>query len=439
MTVVVFGDSLVDTGNLTSLASFIGFVPFPDPPYEAGKASNGKVLVEAVLGQLEAAYQDQSSNPVELPTLVLGFRIDLGFGAIPPISAPNPLSSSINYAVAGSTSGFLGSAGNMLDALPIGLQTQVDIFKQDLVMAGGLGPNNPGPDAIINSGSNDIFEIFVEANIGNLRAVLNTPGQGDDNALIQDLANQIVGNLQQAVESLRSHVDDIVIFGISRVGNTPFAIETAAQLPGDFATETQAFLTAVAEEVNDQLIQIYDGNGRGKDSLCCDLPANIERLVDQGFRGLGHVFDDLIGWGSAAFGKSRFAPTFDTITDSLFGNGFLNEAKDYLTGLTRNVGNCGPCQGGGSDPAEDVLVIDGIEVFDEGLKAWIQSLPEGVPPILDFSYRDYIEGNPFNLPADLTVEQFAFVDGSHPTSDLNMFLAKEITPQILAEFPDFAV
>lgn len=439
MTVVVFGDSLVDTGNLTALASFLGLVPFPTPPYEAGKASNGQVLVEAVLDQLESAYQDNSPLPIELLPLNLGFRVDLGFGPIPAIPSPNPLSANINYAVAGSTSGFFGSAGNMLESLPIGLQTQIDLFKQDLATAGGEAANQDGPDVIINSGSNDIFEIFVEANIGNLLTVLNTPDQDDDDALIQDLADQIFGNLQQAVESLRSHVDDIVVFGIPRVGNTPFALQTAALLPGDLATETQAFLTAIAEDVNEQLITTYDGKGRQKDDSCRDLQPNIDRLVDQGFRGLDNLFDDIVDWGAAALGNTTFAPKFATLTENLFGNGFRDDAKDYLTGLVRNRGNCGPCRGGKSDPAKDVLVIDGIDVFDKGLNAWIESLPAGLTPILEFSYRDYIEGNPLNLPDGLIVEQFAFVDGSHPTSNLNMFLAQEITPQILAEFPDFAV
>lgn len=439
MPVLVFGDSLTDTGNLSALGGFLGFDPFPAPLYEAGKASNGLVLVEAVLGQLEAAYQDQSSEPVELLPLDLGFRIDLGLGAIPPISAPNPLTSSVNYAVAGSTSGFFGSAGNMLEALPIGLQTQIDIFKQDLANAGGLDADEEGPDVIINSGGNDIFEIFVEANIGSLLTVLSTPGQDDDEALVQDLADDIFDNIYQAVEALRSHVDDIVVFGISRAGSTPFAIETAAQLPGDVATETRAFLTAIAAEVNDQLIETYDGTGPGNDDLCGDLQPKIERLVDQGLGGFDNFIDDIFSWGSSVFKKSSFTAKVDRITENFFGNDFLDEATDYLTGLAHNWGNCSPYKGSGSDPARDVLVIDGIEVFDEGLDAWIGSLPEGVTPILEFSYRDYLEGNPNQLPDGLTVEQFAFVDGSHPTSDLNVFLAKEITPQILAAFPDFAV
>jgi hypothetical protein len=327
----------------------------------------------------------------------------------------------------------------MLEALPIGLQTQIDIFKQDLANAGGLDADKEGPDVIINSGGNDIFEIFVEANIGSLLTVLSTPGQDDDEALVQDLADDIFDNIYQAVEALRSHVDDIVVFGISRAGSTPFAIETAAQLPGDVATETRAFLTAIAAEVNDQLIETYDGTGPGNDDLCGDLQPKIERLVDQGLGGFDNFIDDIFSWGSSVFKKSSFTAKVDRITENFFGNDFLDEATDYLTGLAQNWGNCSPYKGSGSDPARDVLVIDGIEVFDEGLDAWIGSLPEGVTPILESSYRDYLEGNPNNLPDGLTVEQFAFVDGSHPTSDLNVFLAKEITPQILAAFPDFAV
>jgi hypothetical protein len=71
----------------------------------------------------------------------------------------------------------------------------------------------------------------------------------------------------------------------------------------------------------------------------------------------------------------------------------------------------------------NVKVIDGFQVFEDALTAWQNDLSTSA--IIDISYLDYISGTS-NLEENLTVEQFAFIDGVHPTSTLNQYLATEI-------------
>ncbi|MGI0483104.1 SGNH/GDSL hydrolase family protein [Geminocystis sp. CENA526] len=71
----------------------------------------------------------------------------------------------------------------------------------------------------------------------------------------------------------------------------------------------------------------------------------------------------------------------------------------------------------------NVKVNDGFQVFNNGLTAWENQLNNEA--IIDISYVDYISGET-NLPPNLTIEQFAFIDGVHPTSAFNQYLADEI-------------
>ena len=117
--VVIFGDSLSDTGNL---ASIIG--NFPSPPYYMNRVSNGPVAVEVLANKL---------NLEALPSLHL----------IGPAQGSN-------YAIAGARAG----GGELID-----LGFQVTMF---LANNGGVAPSNFL--YIVFIGGNDVRDARAEAN-----------------------------------------------------------------------------------------------------------------------------------------------------------------------------------------------------------------------------------------------------------------------------------
>jgi phospholipase/lecithinase/hemolysin len=468
MTIALLGDSLLDTGNLTNVLTLFGRVPFPDfpnppfsdPPYTGGKASNGLVLGEAVLAELG----------IDLGSLKLGFRLPF----TPP--SPNLLTKNINYAVAGATTGVFGSEGNELNQLPIGVQSQIALFKQDLASTRMPEAKSVKPDIIFSAGSNDIFEVLVD--IQSFITVLLTPCKDDDNALKNDLATQVTGNIYAAIDSLESYSNNIVIFGLSKLGDSPFSIKVdgavayeASSLDGDLAGQTRAFLNSVAAEVNTRLIATYDGpNYRGSDFLFDDVAQIIGSKATR-------VLNDLEGFSprAASFASSvlagisrqegtsfnpatiaavgRALPTIGkTIAqnlpkytravnrfDDLLGSNFFGQVNNFLVGALDNITDYLQVQKGGYDPVPNVMVIDGIDAFENGLIAWKESLSEAeLVPVTEISYLDYLTQDT-GLGEGLDSQSFAFTDGSHPTSNLNQFIAAQIAPQIQAVFPNFGM
>lgn len=428
MSISFLGDSLLDTGNLTNVLAPFGIVPFPNPPYTSGKASNGLVLGEAVIEQLG----------ISPDSLILGFRLN------PAAASPNPLEDNINYAVAGAATGVFGSAGNDLQNVPVGLQTQVALFNQDIAAASAITPGAEQPDVIISIGSNDVYDALVDLNA--FADILSTPTQEDDEALKNDIATLVVSNIDQAINDLEGNVDDIVIFGLSTLGDTPYAIQMDGAvddlLVGDFSGQTSAFLTDVAEEINAQLIDEYDGSNHAHDILTDNVINAVVDKANTAIDQLENFVNNAIDLGKSIVEGTRFSDQFDNFVDQLPVNDLLDQARDSITGFAENADDFldSKC---GCDAVENVLVVDGMDVFESGLENWIGSLPENLTPITDISYSDYLgqlgQGNPNNLPVDLVVEQFAFLDGSHPTTDLGGFLAAQITPLITAEFPTFGV
>lgn len=407
MTIALLGDSLLDTGNLDALLDFIGIDPFPAPVYSEGKASNGLVLGEAIVAQFGIAPES----------------IELGFRLLPTL-AVDPLEQSVNYAVAGAAAGAVGAAGNGLQLLPVGLQTQVEILALDLVTAGALlVPANERPDLILSAGSNDVLEALVD--LPALADILFSPETDDDTAFMQTLVSQIVGDIQQAIARLDGLVDDVVILGIPPLGDTPFAIQMDSQvdelLVGDFAGVTAAFLTDTVAAINAELAQTYDGDRADEQPLA----QTIDDLLGTGTSILFDAIDAVLTGGIEEFGVGgELASGWSSITD------FISDIAAALVESRQPP-----------DPVENVMVIDTFNVFEAGLNNWQASLPAASTAITDRSYQDYLtqlgSSDSGNLPDGLGIEQFAFIDGVHSTEALNLELATLVKTQIAAEFPDF--
>lgn len=426
MTIALLGDSLLDTGNLTNiLGPFIE--PFPGPLYSGGKASNGLVLGEAVIAQLG----------IDPDSLALGLRLP----AAPPTL--NPLTTNINYATAGATTGIFGSEGNNFNELPIGVQSQIALFTQDLLSVNTPEAEGKKLDIIVSAGSNDVFEALVDIN--SFASILLTPSKDDDNALKNDLATQVVGNIHTAINSLGNYANNIVIFGLSKLGDSPFSIQVDGAVDAffpdvDLAGQTRAFLTGVAAEVNARLIATYDGpDPRCNDLLFDDVAQTIGDNAARALNNLESLSARAVTYGNALLAETKFSTTFDNLVDDLLGSNIFGRANKFLGGLLNDVEDYLQDRQGGHDPVGNVMVIDGIDVFEKGLAAWEESVIDaGLTLVKEISYLDYLTQST-GLPGNLDSRSFAFTDGSHPTSNLNQFIAAQIAPQIQAEFPNFGM
>jgi phospholipase/lecithinase/hemolysin len=162
--IVVFGDSLSDTGNFYALS---GGWP-PSPPYTDGRFSNGRLWIEYLAE-------------------------DLGMN----------LAAGDNHAVAGATTGTLNSNNQPGVSFP-GLQQQIAA-----VLAGGA----LDPDAlyVVWTGANDFF-VTLETG-------------GDPAAMIASGVGNTLNSIQSLWEAGARH---IVVPNVPDLGLTPFAIGAGA-------------------------------------------------------------------------------------------------------------------------------------------------------------------------------------------------------------------
>jgi phospholipase/lecithinase/hemolysin len=160
---IVFGDSLSDTGNFYSLTG-----GYPPPPYANGRFSNGSLWVEYLAD-------------------------DLG----------TPLVPGDNYAVAGAMTGHGNSNDGFLGMIYPGLQDELAAFLAT------EPPGDADPQAlyIIWTGANDIFVALAS--------------QGDPETLIRDG----VANTVHAVQLLRADgARHIMVPNIPDLGLTPYGL-----------------------------------------------------------------------------------------------------------------------------------------------------------------------------------------------------------------------
>ena len=61
---IVFGDSLSDTGNVHTASTAQGLIPDPPPPYFDGRLSNGPIWVDRLAERLGIAFPSPKPRPV---------------------------------------------------------------------------------------------------------------------------------------------------------------------------------------------------------------------------------------------------------------------------------------------------------------------------------------------------------------------------------------
>lgn len=204
----VFGDSLVDAGNLFNLTdallSPLGIPALPPSPPYAQRNSNGPIWIENVGQTLGLS-----------PTLATEFVIN-------PTTTPPP-TQGINFAFAGALSSdihILDDDFPFLDEFFPGFLDQVDAFT---ALSATL-PVDPNALNVIWSGANDYNEAFVTpATLGGLS--------------IDELPNFVTDNIISGLTQLSSlGAKEFLVVNLPAIGDAPFADFLDAQIPIDIPT-----------------------------------------------------------------------------------------------------------------------------------------------------------------------------------------------------------
>lgn len=227
----IFGDSLVDAGNLFNLTD----LP-PSPPY-AQRLSNGPVWVEQLADELDL---ESALSTIALPEL---------FGGTAP-----PPTEGINFAFGGALSSDVNVGGPPLP----GLQQQVETFS---ALSVALPPD---PDAlyILLAGGNDYNQ-----------ALFNF----DPSRPLDQLANQVTDNLADATASLIGlGAKHVLVSNLPDLGLQPFA-----QTLNQFNPQSAQLLTGLSQQHNqllDQKLTALEANSDA-DIIQLDLASLFESVI----------------------------------------------------------------------------------------------------------------------------------------------------------------
>ena len=170
--IYVFGDSLVDTGNLFNATTFasesseslgldiaIPVVP-PSPPYFEGRLSNGQIWVDNLADEFDVDLTPATELSVASPGSDIPSPVTLidGNPVVSPFFDGNTVDRSVNFGYAGATTGESGT-GVVGDLIP-GMEQQVEFFVTDHLQANQAADG----DAlyVLWGGSNDYFDGAID-------------------------------------------------------------------------------------------------------------------------------------------------------------------------------------------------------------------------------------------------------------------------------------
>jgi hypothetical protein len=138
--------------------------------------------------------------------------------------------------------------GADLSSVPIGLLSQIELFKFDYKSKPLLGLLSRigllEIDAIINVGGNDIINAFTT---GGLASSGNKWKYG------REFADSIIDNITGAVDKISPFVDQVVVFGMPPLDETPLAESAEKVVRG-----AKRFFAKVTQRVNQDLEWKYD-------------------------------------------------------------------------------------------------------------------------------------------------------------------------------------
>jgi len=409
MTLIIFGDSLLDGGkeggNLTAILESQGLPsPFPDPPYSNGKASNGLVLSETIAKKLEI-------NP---DTLISRFTVS---------TAPDVQEENVIYAVAGATSeDLLSQVDLFLDDLVASskMDLEEDDNDQDFALPFARAQEGDRP-AFLTGIANRVKERLDDDNNDSLFPRIQA---GDTPTFLTGIANRVKerfnddNNDEIVLDDKESSIDVILGAGSNDVFEyLELDLENLEDVEFDSLLKGLSLLKVLftKDDDDDQALALHIAT-----SIVDNTNSAYERIED--------VVQRTVMTGLPPLQDIPFAFEADQVIDSLLPGDQAGDTRDFLTVITEEVNDQLMAKFEGQ---EDVLVLDTFDIFEEGLEDWQSSVEEmGLTPIIESDFISSGSGN---------IEQFAFIDQVHPTASFNEFLALEASEQIASEFANFGM
>ncbi len=319
--IYVFGDSLVDTGNIFNLTTFaqessallgleIPVLP-PSPPYFAGRFSNGPIWIDNLANELDIDLANSTEISVASPDSDIPTPVTLidGNPVVSPFLNGNTSDRSVNFGYGLATTGASGR-GEVGSLIP-GIETQVEFFIADR-----LQTNEPADDDalyVLWGGSNDYFAADADPEL-------------------------VVDNIETNIESLYdSGARDFLVVNLPDLGALPEAQNPLLPVSSEELTELSDFhntlLDSTIEELEDTLtganITLLDAN-----SLFDDVLSNPEEF------GLTNVTESFLD-------PATFTPTpganpdeylfFDTLHPTAAGHDLLSDYALLTLGIEVDV------------------------------------------------------------------------------------------------------
>ncbi|WP_185983340.1 autotransporter domain-containing protein [Aureimonas mangrovi] len=284
--VISFGDSLSDNGNLFAVSQ--GTQP-PSPPYFQGRYSNGPTFTEILAGGLNSMQRAGAATAAGLP-------ID-----------PN---ASQNYA-------FGGARTDRLDTIPPGIPAQIDFFQaQD----GSFAPDDL---VTLYGGANNIFQAFEAVQAGGSPAALGPAAIGAAGDVAAS-ANRLAG----------LGAPTLVVLNLPDLGRTPQF--NADPLTAALASNaTTGFNTALATGT----ANVAAANGGTSVHFVDVQPLFSEIFADPGRFGFTNVTQGCVLVPSCATAPASAQNSylyFDTVHPTTRGHElFAGLVTDHLTAGAR--------------------------------------------------------------------------------------------------------
>ena len=307
--IYVFGDSLVDTGNLFNVTSAlqeaeallgtdIPILP-PSPPYFEGRFSNGQIWIDNLAAALDIEITPASELSVVSPGSDILSPVTLieGNPVISPFFNGSTGDRSVNFGYGLATTGATGS-GELGQFVP-GVETQVEFYLGDLLQTNQAA--DPKALYILWAGSNDYFIPDTDPEI-------------------------VVDNIETEVASLYGFgARNFLVLNLPDLGVIPEAnnpnLSTSPEELTELSDTHNSLLDARAEELKDTLtgadVKVLDVG-----SLFDEVIANPEEF------GLTNVTDPFLD-------PLTFTPTvganpdeyffFDTLHPTAIGHSIISD------------------------------------------------------------------------------------------------------------------
>ena len=262
-TLIIVGDSLVDSGNTASLMFLIGMNPFSDAVYDLGgnvKASDGPVLGEHIALEIGADI-----NNAQLFTVLSS-------------NVPRPAHIH-NYAHAGARTGTdPGLDIPFVWEISIGLQDQI----RQVEARSNYYSEEMDVDVLLSCGGNDLLDIIDNSNESYraINSAIKTKTLKDDKKLAKATIRSTAKNLISAIDKIEPLVDEIAVLGAPPIVETPEAQDWITDFAKKYQARASNFLDLVSRKVQQKLEKKYDAN---PNIAVIDLGDLWQKLVQPNF------------------------------------------------------------------------------------------------------------------------------------------------------------